>query len=385
MRQTRRGFLRRTLGTCWIGGAVLDQAMFRAVRARAQAAANVRLPALFDIERVAEGVYLAVARAQTLINSNAVIIENERDLMIVDTHSKPSAVASLLRQIRDHVSPKPLKYIVASHFHWDHSHGLGTYRRIAPNADLVATETTRRLIGEQTLPRLKASFAQLGASIEDYKQRQGKARTEQERAQWREMITETEDYLREMKTFQLELPNMTLERDLILHDKAHDLHLAFRGRGHTAGDLVVHIPQKKTIATGDLLHGFFPFIGDGFPREWPRTLVAVSGMEFDAVAGGHGAPQRDKRRLYQMGNYIEEVTEAVVRGRAAGRTQAELEASITPSALRTIEDGGFGAASVEAVIKYRRLAPPAPAAVQVLAEAVRTNVTQIYTALDRSA
>jgi len=103
------------------------------------------------------------------------------------------------------------------------------------------------------------------------------------------------------------------------------------------------------------------------------------------VAGGHGAPQRDKRRLYQMGNYIEEVTEAVVRGRAAGRTQAELEASITPSALRTIEDGGFGAASVEAVIKYRRLAPPAPAAVQVLAEAVRTNVTQIYTALDRSA
>jgi glyoxylase-like metal-dependent hydrolase (beta-lactamase superfamily II) len=379
----RRGFFKRALGACWVGGSVLDQAMFRAVRARAQAAGNYQLPVLFDLEKVAEGIYLAVAKAQTLINSNAVIIENDRDLMIVDTHSKPSAVASLLRQIRNHVSPKPLKYIVASHFHWDHTHGLPAYKRIAPNADLVASETTRKLIGEQTGPRLKASFDALGKTIEDYKERMGKAKTAGEKALCKQMIEETQEYLREMEKFQPELPNVTLERDLIVHDKAHDLHLAFRGRGHTAGDVVVHIPQKKTVATGDLVHGFFPFIGDGYPLEWPRTLVGVGQMEFANVAGGHGAPQ-DRQRLYQMGNYIEEVSERVVTGKRAGKTQAQLETEITAGTLRSIGDGAFGQRSAETILKYRRLAPPVPAAAEVLADAVKTNVGQIYTALERS-
>ncbi|MEZ5353872.1 MAG: MBL fold metallo-hydrolase [Bryobacteraceae bacterium] len=147
---SRRGFLSTVLRTAWVGGAVLDQALLRAVRARAQS--SYTLPILFDIERVAEGIYAAIAKPQTLLNSNAVIIENAEDLMIVDTHSKPSAVASLVRQLRDTVSKKPVRYVVASHFHWDHSQGLPAYRRLAPRADLISTEVTRKLISEQTVP-----------------------------------------------------------------------------------------------------------------------------------------------------------------------------------------------------------------------------------------
>jgi glyoxylase-like metal-dependent hydrolase (beta-lactamase superfamily II) len=380
---SRRGFLKKVLGSCWIGGSVIDQAIFRAARARAQAPSHRTEASLFDIAKIADGVYLAQARPQTLINSNAVIIENENGLMIVDTHSKPSAVANLLGQIRNQVSNQPVRYVVASHFHWDHSHGLPAYRRVSPHADVVATETTRKLISEQTLPRLKASFEQLAASIDDYKQRLAKARSAEEKAECRRMVAETEQYLREMKNYRPELPNLTLDRDLILHGKTHDLHLAFRGRGHTAGDLVVFIPQKKLIATGDLLHGFFPFIGDGFPREWPATLSEIGRMEFSVVAGGHGA-QTDRRRLNQVSNYIAEITEAVTRGRGQGKTQSELEATITPQTLRSLSDGGFGQASAEAVLKYRRFAPPRPSAAQVVADSVRTNVAQVFQAFERA-
>jgi glyoxylase-like metal-dependent hydrolase (beta-lactamase superfamily II) len=381
--RSRRGFLKTVLGPAFAGGSIIDQALFRAVRARAQA--NYELPELFDIEKVAEGVWAALAKPQTLLNSNAVIFENSTDLLIMDTHSKPSAVAALVRQLRKSVSKKPVRYVVASHFHWDHAHGLPAYRRISSHVDLVSSEATRQLIGEQTLPRLKESFAQLEQSVENYKKQAAGSKDAREKAAIQQMLVETQDYLREMASYKPELPNLTFQRDLILHDKAGDLHLAFRGRGHTSGDVIVYSPLRRTVATGDLLHGFFPFIGDGFPLDWPRTLLQVAEFDFTSIAGGHGGVFRSRERLYQMGNYIEEVTEAVVRGRRAGKPLAVLRSEITPASLKTIADGGYGQSSVEAILRYRMLAPPRPAPAQVLADSIGTNVDQIHRALEKNA
>jgi hypothetical protein len=66
---SRRGFLKRTLGACWTGAALMEQAVFRANLARAQAVNG--LPTLFDIEKVANGIYAAIARPETLLNCNA--------------------------------------------------------------------------------------------------------------------------------------------------------------------------------------------------------------------------------------------------------------------------------------------------------------------------
>jgi len=371
------------LGPVFTGGAVLDQALFRAARARAQSRAA--LPELFDLERVADGVWSALARPQTLLNSNAVIFENAEDLLIVDAHSKPSAVAALVRQLRDHVTRKPVRYVVASHFHWDHAHGLPAYRRFAPRADLVSSEATRRLLGEQTAPRLKASLETIGKAIEDSKKKAADARDAAEREAHRRMARESEEYLREMKDYAPELPNVTFDRDLVIHDKAHDLHLAFRGRGHTSGDVVVYCPSKKAVATGDLLHGFFPFMGDGYPLEWSRTLLAVAEFGFETIAGGHGGVFRSRDRLYQMANYIEEITEAVVIGRRAGKPLATIQAETTPEKLRTLADGGYGEETAAAILKYRMIAPPRPAPATVIADSVRLNIEQIYTRLEQSA
>lgn len=377
---SRRGFLRQTLGACFTGGAILEQAVFRAARARAQAPSA--LPALFDFETVADGVTMALARPQALLNCNAVIFENAADLLIMDTHSKPSAVASLVRQIRNQLTPKPVRYVVASHFHWDHSQGTPAYRRIAPHADIVASEATRRLMAQETVPRLRASFEQLQKTLADYQQKLAAAGTPEEKAYYQRMTRETREYLAEMKNFAPEMPNVTVSSELVIHDKAHDLHLAFRGRGHTAGDIIVYCPQKKTIATGDLLHSFFPFIGDGYPMEWPRTLLKIAELDFTRVAGGHGAVHSSKDRLYHMAHYIEELTEAVARGKRAGRTAAQLRAEIAPASLKTLADGGYGQFAAESVLKYRGLPPATPVAT-VLAESVASNVDQIFANLDK--
>jgi glyoxylase-like metal-dependent hydrolase (beta-lactamase superfamily II) len=377
---SRRGFLRQTLGACFTGATILEQAVLTAARARAQSA--VALPRLFDIEKAADGVYLAVARPQVMLNCNAVVFENAADLMIVDTHSKPSAVASLVRQLRTELGPKPVRYVVASHFHWDHSQGTPAYRRIAPHADIVATTATRTLMEAETTRRLTASLEQLRKSVASSKESLGKAKTPEEKAYWDRMVRETNDYLAEMKSFAPELPNVTVGEELAIHDKAHDLHLLFRGRGHTAGDVVVWCPQKRVVATGDLLHSFAPYMGDSFPVEWPRTLLAVAQLDFTRVAGGHGAMHENKDRLFQMANYIEEVSEAVARGKRQGRPLEKLQAEITPATLKTLADGGYGRYASENELKYRVFAPGTTVEGN-MATFVAANVAQVFDRLGR--
>jgi cyclase len=374
---TRRGFFGRLMGPAWAGYAVMDQALFRAARARAQAGAPVALPKLFDLHKAAEGVYLAQARPHTMVNCNAVIIENAAELMIVDAHSKPSAAASLLRQIRAELTPKPVRYIVASHFHWDHSQGLPAYRKLASKADILSSEITRRMMDRETSPRLKQQLELAGRQAEDYRNRAGTA-TGEDKQTWSRMARETEAYIAEMKSFTPELPNVTLDHDLILHDKAHDLHLAFRGRAHTPGDIVVFCPQKKVIASGDMLHASTPFIGDGYPRDWPRTLLELAGFEFDSIAPGHGEIQQGKTIVYQMARYIEELRIGVDKARTAGKNVEQTKAAVTVASLKSLSDGGYGEKVARTILRYRMIAPPRPTMEQVLADAVRTNVEQVY-------
>lgn len=63
------------------------------------------------------------AHAQAEINCNAAIFVNSADVLVVDAHSKPSAAASLIVQIVKEITSKPVRYVVNSHFHGDHTQG----------------------------------------------------------------------------------------------------------------------------------------------------------------------------------------------------------------------------------------------------------------------
>ena len=103
---------------------------------------------LFEIEKVADGVYAAVAIGRALINCNAAIFENADHLLIVDAHSAPSAVYALVAQIRREVTQKPVRYVVATHIHGDHTQGLPAYKSMAPDVGIIACAKTRAMLSE---------------------------------------------------------------------------------------------------------------------------------------------------------------------------------------------------------------------------------------------
>jgi cyclase len=374
---SRRDFFQNLMRGALAGASILELAHHRAAWARGLAAtAN---PQLFDIVKVADGVYLAQSRAQAEINSNSAIFVNAADVVVVDAHSKASAAASLIAQIKKEITPNPVRYVVNSHFHWDHTQGNQAFRAAGSKVDFIASEPTRKLMADLAVKRMQESLEGIPKQIDALRARAGKSSSAAEKAFCEEQIRQMQAYQAEMKSYSLELPTITFPKSHVIQDKAHELHIEFLGHAHTAGDVVVFCPQKRVVATGDMIHGFLPYIADAFPKSWPRTIDAVGKLGFDQILPGHGPVHPNRQRMIGMRNYIEELTERVAAGRKAGQSVAEMQKSITVASLKSLQSNGYAKYVADNQYKFfPNFGPAVP-----LQDGVNTNIVEVYSNLDR--
>jgi glyoxylase-like metal-dependent hydrolase (beta-lactamase superfamily II) len=164
----------------------------------------------------------------------------------------------------------------------------------------------------------------------------------------------------------------------VIHRGGREIHLMFLGRAHTAGDVVAYIPSERMVATGDLMHGLLPYMGDGFPDEWPATLRALEALEFDRVIPGHGSIQEGKAVLAQFRGYVEEITEKVSRGVERGQPADELKKTITADNLTSLKSNDArGRIDREMTALFPLpVRPPS-----MLEEGVASNVREVFTYL----
>ncbi len=375
---TRRGFFATFLENALVGAGVLQIAGYRAAWAQAQSATAPDTANLFEIEKIADGVYFAFALPSAMVNSNAAIFVNSTDLVVVDAHSKPSAAAALIAQIKREVTPKPVRYLIDTHFHFDHTQGNAAYLAAGNKVDIVATKTTKKLMSQLLGPRLRASLdpssigprsgaQQVAHRLEDLRLRVGKATTAAEKAPLQLQIAQLEAFAAEMKNFEPTLPTITFDKSYVIKDKEHELHLEFHGCAHTAGDLQVFCPQKRVLATGDAYHPGFPSWGDSYPIPWPRTIDSFAKLAFDHILGGHGRAQHDRKDMTGQRNYIEELTERVVAGKKAGKTIPELQRTITVASLKSLHADGY----------MNNLAP------QAMQRSINTQIDDMYDRIEK--
>ena len=373
---SRRNFLRVLMGGALAGASILELAYHRAAWARAAGDSTFKL---FDIEKVAEGIYFAQARPQAKINCNAAIFVGAKEVVVVDAHSKPSAATALIGQIKREITEKPVRYVVNTHFHWDHTQGNNAYRAAEQKVDFIASATTKQLMSDLAVARLNASIEQVPDEIEKLRTQAAQATSKAEKTFCAEQIGQLEAYQAELNNYSLELPTITFDKSYLLKDSAHDLHIEFHGHGHTAGDVIVFCPQKRVVATGDLIHGFLPFIADGFPRAWPDTIQSVGQLEFTKVLPGHASVQNGREVMSHKGNYIEELTARVEEGKRAGFTAVELQKRVTVASLKSLRSNGYGEYIIRNNYKFTSNFGKLPP----LQEGVNTNILEIYNNLDR--
>ena len=173
--------------------------------------------------------------------------------------------------------------------------------------------------------RMKASVGEVPQQIDALRDQAAHSTSAGEKAFCADQIRQLQAYQAELKDYTLELPTITFDKSYLLQDPAYDLHIEFHGHAHTAGDVVVYCPQERVVATGDVIHGFLPFIADGFPRFWPGTIDSIGPADFNTILPGHAALQTGRTVMINLRNYIEELTGKVEEGKKAGLTVAEMQ------------------------------------------------------------
>src|SRR6267142_2792244 len=128
---------------------------------------------LFELKKVGDGVYAAIAETRYKLNCNAAVIMTDDGVIVVDSHSKPSAARALYKEIQA-VTKKPVRKMINTHFHWDHWQGNEVYAAANPGLEIVATQKTRENLtkpdaGRGGIPFIEQQIKALPAEIEKLK------------------------------------------------------------------------------------------------------------------------------------------------------------------------------------------------------------------------
>ena len=282
--------------------------------------------ARFDIQKVAEGVYAAVAAPAYKVNCNTAIIENDDGVIIVDTHSKPSAARVIVERLRD-ITRKPVRYVVNTHFHWDHWHGNEVYPATYPDAEIVTNQITREAMLMKGLKRIQDHVRQGPGEIAKLKA-DLQAASPSQRTKLEADLRLAEAYLAEVKALKPALPTIAFEQTMKLYRRDREIHLLHLGRAHTAGDVFVYLPKEKVVITGDAMIGWTPFMGDGYPDEWAATLDRLAQLDFTHIIMGHGNVT-GREWLGTFRSYVHDMVEAVRQEVATGATIDEVKQRVT--------------------------------------------------------
>src|SRR4051812_27614082 len=274
----------------------------------------------YKFEAVAPGVYYATSTGSMVTGSNNVAIVGDRDVLVVDTGTSPAAARAFIEDLKV-VTTKPVRYVVNTHFHYDHTNGNQVY---AGKADIIAHDYVKFAIEKLDVlhrePYQTSQLTNVPARIETLKKRIADERDAQQKATLERQLAVAQQGWDELKEIRPTPPNVTYSKKKVINLGGREVQLLFLGRGHTNGDTVVYLPKEKIVATGDLMESTIAYMGDAQFDEWVTTLEALKKIDFDLDLPGHGTPFADKARITAFQGYLRDLVAQGKVLKAQGRT-----------------------------------------------------------------
>lgn len=267
--------------------------------------------------------------------SNAGLVCGDGASLLVDTLFDLHLTRAMLDAMADHVAAAPISTVVNTHANGDHCYGNG----LVDGAEIIASTAAATEMAEVPPSLLAALNGADGEVGELFRRFFG-------------------DF--QFDGVEVRPPDRTFEGRLDLDVGGRRVELIEVGPAHTRGDVIAHVPDARTVYTGDIVfHGGAPIVWAGPLRNWIDACDLLAGLDVDTVVPGHG-PVTDLSAVRAVRDYLAVVdVEATERQRSgvdafeAARQIAELLGA-DPRFDRL---GEFGRIAVNVETVYRGLDP----------------------------
>ena len=301
----------------------------------------------FQLVKVADGVYAAIAKSGGLASGNAGFVIGDDGVLVFDTFLTPAAIEELIAEIQT-LTKLPIKYAVNSHYHLDHTGGNQALAArgvpIIAHDNLIKWQTTKNkrfLPAPEELQKRRADAAkQLSETPNDQKDK-------------RALLERQIRRLDAMMAMTLTNPNVTFRSGTVhLYLGKREVILSTLP-GHTGGDVLAYVPDANVVFTGDLgWSKTLPNLVDATVGDWIPTLDKMLNQYPTAkFIPGHGNVA-ETAEIKDFRDYLDDLRSRVKQGIAAGLTvdQAKQQSEL-PEKYKTFAFQNFATPNVEDMYK----------------------------------
>ena len=200
---------------------------------------------------IGEGLYAFTAEG----DPNSGVIIGDDSVMIIEAQATPRLAQKVIDCVRG-VTDKPISHLVLTHYHAVRVLGASAF-----GADqIIMGDAARAMVVERGQEDWDSEFQRFPRLFEGHESIPG-----------------------------LTYPTTTFNDDMTVYLGNRRIDLMHLGRAHTAGDIIIHVPDQNVMFTGDIVeYNSACYCGDGYFSSWGDTLDNIASFEVDAIAPGRG-------------------------------------------------------------------------------------------------
>ena len=195
---------------------------------------------------------------------NSGIIVGDDSVMVIDAQATPTLARQVIQKVRS-VTDKPISHLVLSYYHAVRVLGAAEYKA----SNIIMSSKARSMVVERGQEDWDSEFDRFPRLFKGHEEIPG-----------------------------LTWPTTTFDKKMSLFLGKRRVDLYFLGRAHTAGDIVIHVPDSNVLFTGDIVeYKSACYCGDAHLQDWPKTLGKIAKFKAVSLVPGRGDALTDPRQI----------------------------------------------------------------------------------------